>query len=72
MNRKQRRALGATGDHPRGKLNADDEGGLALGLAVQDRTVILNFGKPVAWIGMGKDDAMALGLAIIAKAESIT
>lgn len=71
MNRKQRRALGATGEFPRGKLNGDDEGGLAIGLAVKDRTVIINFGKEVAWLGMSKPEAIALGSAIIAKAETI-
>lgn len=69
MARKTR--LGETRSFPRGKLNADDEGGLTLGIAVKDKTVIVNFGKPVAWLGLDKQTALALGASLIAKAQEI-
>lgn len=46
--------LGATGRFPGGKLNSDDEGELKMGLSHDPRqqVVVLNFGKPVEWIGL--------------------
>ena len=68
---KKRKLLGETGDFPRGKLNAEDEGGLRIGLAIRDRTVVIAFGKEVAWLGMSKPEAIAFGQAIIDKAKEI-
>lgn len=47
--------LGATGDHPEGKLNEDDEGGLQFAVGRDKGCVILDFGKPVSWLGMPPD-----------------
>jgi len=44
--------LGATGKHPQGKLNKDDEGELTFAVAHDDGNVIINFGTPVAWLAM--------------------
>ena len=63
--------LGSTGDFPRGKLNADDEGGLQIAVYERDKTVIINFGKEVEWIGLDKQTAITLGESIIEKAKSI-
>lgn len=49
--------LGATGDHPEGKLNEDDEGGLRFAVGHQDGNVILDFGKAVVWVGLPPDTA---------------
>lgn len=62
---------GATGEYPRGKFNADDEGGLAIGVARQDKTVIVNFGKPVAWLGLPKAEALAFADLIIQHAKAL-
>ncbi len=62
---------GGTGDFPRGKLNADDEGGLAMGVTTVDKTVVLNFGKEVAWIGFGYDDAVQFANLILKHAKTI-
>lgn len=53
--------LGATGQHPQGKLNDGDEGELRFGVASVGEKVILNFGKPVAWVGF--DPAQAREIA---------
>lgn len=45
---------------PRGKFSNDDEGALAIGIAVQDKTIIINFFKPVEWIGLDVITAEAL------------
>lgn len=68
---KRRKLLGATGDFPRGKLNADDEGGLRVAIAVKDRTVMIAFGKEVAWLGMSKPEALAFAETIRKRAEEI-
>lgn len=58
--------LGATGDHPQGKLEAGDEGALMAALSVVDGRVRIDFGsKPVAWLAINPDDAIALGGALI-------
>ncbi|TXH52853.1 MAG: hypothetical protein E6Q97_14630 [Desulfurellales bacterium] len=57
--------------YPRGKLNADDEGALAMRLAVKDKTVIVDFGKEVVWLGLDADTARDLGRKLIKHADSI-
>jgi hypothetical protein len=56
---------------PRGKLNADDEGALTMRIGVQDKTVILDFGKPVVWLGMDYHTAMNLAANIMKRAQEI-
>ena len=55
--------FGATGKFPMGKLDKTDEGEIAFGVASHRGKVIINFGKPVAWLGM--DARQAVGLAAI-------
>ncbi len=57
--------------YPRGKLNADDEGALMIGISVQDKTVIIDFGTQVKWIGLDKFAAIQLGQMIIDRANEI-
>lgn len=71
MNRKQRRKglkLGATNEFPRGKFNQADEGGLRFAIGVMERTVIVDFGTPVAWMGLDADTAEAFARSLIEKA----
>ncbi len=63
--------FGATGDFPRGKFSEDDEGELRLGIAVKDRTVLINFGKPVVWIGLDKNGAIEFAENILKRAKDI-
>jgi hypothetical protein len=63
--------LGSTGEFPRGKLSVDDEGGLQIAVYEKDKTVIVNFGKSVDWIGLDRDTARQLGQSLIEKANSI-
>lgn len=49
--------LGATGKFPLGKLTPEDEGEIAIGFARHDGKVIVDFGKPTAWIGFTPEQA---------------
>jgi hypothetical protein len=64
-------ALGATGEYPHGKLNADDEGALRVAVGVDQGVVKVMFGKPTAWIGMPKKHALALADSIRQQAEAL-
>ncbi len=46
--------IGPSRQFPKGKLNEDDQGELTIGVATdkEKKTVIINFGKRVAWIGL--------------------
>ena len=65
----KKQTLGATGQYPQGKLNADDEGELRMAIVSKGKTVVIDFGKPVHWLGMSKDEARAFGELIIQKAN---
>lgn len=61
--------LGATGDFPLGKLNADDEGALQIAIGRDEKTnVVLNFGKPIAWVAMPPQDAVNFALTVLGHA----
>lgn len=52
----------ATREYPHGRLNGDDDGSLAM-VVTADRSkqvVVIDFGKPVTWIGLGPSDVEGL------------
>lgn len=65
--------LGATGRSPYGRLNADDEGELRFALAADraNGVVRVEFGKPVAWLGLPSAIARELARALIEKADEL-
>jgi hypothetical protein len=64
--------LGATGDHPRGKLTPDDEGALMCAIGTVGDTVRIDFGpKAIAWLAMDADAALAFAASVIDHAMSI-
>ena len=65
--------VGATGEFPEGKLNQNDEGEIRFGVAAdrEHNKIILNFGKPVAWIGMSPGQAIALADLLRSKARFV-
>jgi hypothetical protein len=64
--------LGATGEFPDGKVNEDDEGGLMCAVGDVGDTVRIDFGpKPVAWLALDPDAAIAFATAIIDRAMAI-
>jgi hypothetical protein len=64
--------LGSTGQFPEGKLNANDEGEIAIAIAADPETgrVIIDFGpEPVAWIGFSPEQAVDLAQTLLKKAS---
>jgi hypothetical protein len=60
--------------YPEGRMSAEDDGELAfaVGIDAKSGTVVLNFGKPVAWMGMGPGDARRLAQMLIEKADALS
>lgn len=56
--------LGKTGTHSEGKLRPDDEGDIQLAIGHEKGCVVINFGSPVAWIGLPPDHAIQLVAAV--------
>ena len=52
--------FGSTGKFPDGKLVPSDEGEIAFGVTHKNGKVIMNFGKPVTWVGYGPAQATEL------------
>lgn len=63
--------LGATGNFPGGQLTSTDEGELALGVTAYKGKVVMQFGKPIAWLGMSPEQARALALLLRQHANQI-
>jgi hypothetical protein len=63
--------LGATNNHPRGKLNESDEGELRLAVFEKDGTVVIDFGKPTAWIGLDAETARSFANLIVKYANNL-
>ena len=57
--------------YPRGKLTDSDEGALTLAIGVQDKTVIIDFGKQVAWLGLDAATARQFAKNILRRADEI-
>lgn len=63
--------VGPTGNFPRGKLTEKDEGEIGIRVAAVNQTVVIDFGKPTAWIGFPPDDARALAASLVKYADEI-
>ncbi len=60
-----------TAQFPRGRLNPADKGATEVAITVQDGTVIVRFPTPTLWLGLGYDEAKALGECLLKRAEEI-
>lgn len=58
------------GEYPNGRLNANDAGGIAMSVGVEEGRVRLDFAKPVAWIGLTPDEAVGLAEILVKHARS--
>ncbi len=65
--------FGSTGKYPDGKLNESDEGEIVFGVAADtnNNVVIINFGKPVMWLGLPQATAIQLAKLILKHAGNI-
>jgi len=66
-----RHDLGSTGKFPQGSLTKNDEGEIKLGVTNYKGKVILNLGKPVAWIGFNADQAREIAKILTVHADKI-
>lgn len=57
------------GEFPKGKLNADDEGALAVAISANQGKVVINFPKPVQWIGFTPEQAVQIAQSLIQRAR---
>lgn len=62
---------GATGNFPRGQLHRTDEGEIRIAITVERNTVIIAFGKPTAWIGLSRVEAVELAELIKKRAGEL-
>ena len=62
---KQGQPVGPTGQFPQGKLHDTDEGELRLAVTKSNGKVVVDFGKPVVWIGFDAAQAVSLGELLI-------
>ena len=62
--------LGATGRHPNGRLNADDEGEIKIAIAADPAkgVVVIDLGKPTAWVGFTPEQAVEIADLLRVKA----
>lgn len=62
---KKKLKLGATGAFPQGKVNRTDEGELRMAISSDGNIVRLDFGKPVAWLGLPPNEAKELAALLM-------
>ena len=65
-----KRVVGATGTFPRGKLNEHDQGALKMAIGHEKGIVRIDFGKPVAWLGLPAAEARQLAALLIHHANA--
>lgn len=63
--------LGPTGDHPNGRITPTDEGGIQFAVASKGNVVMLDFGKPVVWVGMPSEQARGLAALLVKHADIV-
>lgn len=59
--------------YPDGKANEQDEGAIAIAIAIgiEDNIIKMDFGKKIAWIGFDKYSAMQVAEALLKHAKLI-
>jgi hypothetical protein len=63
--------LGATNQFPQGKLNEHDEGEIRLAIGQKNGKVVIDFGKPVAWLGFDPEQAEQIASSLLEHAREI-
>lgn len=70
MTKMEMPTFGATGRYPDSSIDKTDEGEIIFSLSSHRGKVIVNFGKPVSWLGLDARQAGALAAALIQHANS--
>lgn len=63
--------LGPTGKFPRGKLTERDEGETRIAIGSSNGAVVMDFGKPTAWIGFTPEQADEIAESLREHARSL-
>jgi hypothetical protein len=74
-NNPERAAMGEAmkklmGEFPNGKLNTQDEGGLAMTIGHENGAVVLKFPKQVAWVGFTPEQAAQIASDLMKHARA--
>lgn len=59
------------GEYPQGRLNSNDAGAISLAIRHEGGRVIMDFPKPVAWIGFTGDQAMEIAAGLVKHAREV-
>ena len=62
---------GALGDFPDGQLTSRDEGAIQFAIGDTDGKVVIDFGTPVAWLGMSPQQAADFAAALLERARLV-
>ena len=59
--------VGPTGEYPKGRINADDQGELkvAMGINEEHKRIMIDFGTSVSWLGLGVEEAEAFANGLL-------
>ncbi len=63
--------LGPTGRFPQGKLNEKDQGELRLAVGTKDGHVIIDFGTPLSWVALSKEEVIGFIEVLQRKLEKL-
>lgn len=63
--------LGPTNNFPDGKIHESDEGELQMAIGIYENNVIIEFGTPVKWLGLSKEDTLNLAQKLIDNANKL-
>ncbi len=62
---------GSLGDFPEGQLTKMDEGAIQFAIGEKDGKVVIDFGKPVVWIGFDRAQALEISDTLRKHAERL-
>lgn len=62
---------GPTGRFPQGKLTDTDDGEIGIAIGRKDGKIVMDFGKPTAWIGFDADQADQIAESLRVHAQSL-
>jgi hypothetical protein len=68
---KNLKSVGATGQFPHGRVDANDLGELKVACYVKNGKLILDFGKDLSWLAMTKEEAKILTMGLLKMAEKL-
>lgn len=60
-----------TNRYPQGQLNEHDDGELDIMMSIENNVVRIDFGKPVAWLGLQAREARQLAYLLLKRAEEL-